>query len=67
MKTTYIFLISQLKVEYAKHDKLVAEKKELEAQIELLQETYKQELIGLKGVAGPLKSISLPLGAVIPR
>ena len=57
------YIISQLKVEHAKQERLAAEKKELKAQIELLQETHKRELIGLKEVVGPSKPRSSLLGA----
>ena len=55
------FLISQMKVEHAKQDRLASEKKELEVQIELLRETHMWELIGLIGVVGPSKPKSSPL------
>ena len=40
-KLYVLYLISQLKVEHTKQERLATEKKELEAQIELLQETHK--------------------------
>ena len=56
------FLILQLGVEHAKQERLVAEKKELEARINLLQTTHRQEIRGLKDVAGPTKPRSSHLG-----